>query len=218
MQNVNELTKRIKICQELRKQGFSYSQISQKIGCSISQVNYYLHHKHRKAQARNYARRRREEYRTMYPPPTKPTREEVIENFKSYRARHDVFIQKVAEQLKGEAFLRSPFDVVAPNGDFYEVKVTNEIRPHMIQGSLRFQLSETELKFMEMVKERYHIVLIHTGNKEVRAWLIHYDKLEKWNNRLKLRKGSWRPNMLFKIFELSKKRLNALRPFHFEQN
>jgi len=116
------------------------------------------------------------------------------------RVRHDYYVEKLAEALDAEQFSIAPFDLVKKDGSgFIEVKVCEGQRP-------RFKISYDELRFAEIMKDKYIIYLIWKDEIIV----VDYDHLLEWACGVSFEHQFGHRNSLQKDIELSEKRMCKL--------
>lgn len=131
--------------------------------------------------------------------------------FRRYLDRHNQYVHKIAKILDGDTYATAPFDISTKDRQFYEIKVTARYALKRYER-IRFLLSTDELKFLHLVKNAYHIILILLDDPPV-AFLINYEQLQKWENDY-IRKG-WKLQRV-KEFDVGKKRLSSFT--HFQMN
>ena len=89
-------------------------------------------------------------------------------------ARHKIAVQKIAEEKRGVVFNSAPFDVIDNDRVFYEVKSPSD-RKGKHKGECRLSISEDEIKFGQLFKERFIFVIIFNENK----YVVPFIELEK---------------------------------------
>jgi len=130
----------------------------------------------------------------------------VVLSFRFYLERHNEYVERIAKSLHGETYKTAPFDIATKNVQFYEVKVAQ--RRHR-RGSVRMSISKDELKFMNLMKEAYHFVLVVLG-EPVTISTISYEQMHKWESVRAIQRDF--TGRQVKLIEFSKKRLSSLTP------
>jgi hypothetical protein len=207
------MNEKAKLCLELQKQGLTYKQISGRTELSPTLVNYYLHYERRKEYQRRYRRLHLNHYVKVEHPTPPPQGRELGSRFMLFEERHNTILNRLNQTLNGKVFHRAPFDFATNNGEFYEIKVTSWRKD---RSNCRFRLTEEELKFMEIVKNAYHVILCVLKDDTENIYVIDYPLLSEWNKHTNsFQKGIGDKYM--KTFELSKKRLSLLKPFEISK-
>jgi hypothetical protein len=135
--------------------------------------------------------------------------------FKFYLDRHNIYVETLAKQLNGLTYRTAPFDISTSDRQFYEVKVTSvgwrsKGTPNRWIHA-RFTLTTDELKFMHLMKEDYHLIIVFLGSPN-EAFMINYKELCGWEPQ-KYHQGFKKQKI--KFFDLSGTRISILTPFPF---
>lgn len=138
--------------------------------------------------------------------------------FKFYLDRHNTYVKLLAKQLNGLTYRTAPFDISTPDCQFYEVKVTSlywhcKRKDNYWQIHSRFCLSTDELKFMHLMKQAFHVILVILGEARAKALVINYDNLCRWEPK-HLHNGFKKQRL--KPFILGKQRMATLTCFPME--